>query len=263
MPDLDEFFSQSPVSADPEPAPEPVAVEAAPTPEPKGEVSAPPARELPPRGEDGKWIKAEPAPAPAPQEHQVPLSALLAERERRQQAEQALEARKTPEPAVDVWENPAAYVDSRVEQARTKLLEEIEPIAESRARKLFLDYTESEARSRHTDYDAARAAFAEEAQRNPILAQELRQAANPAEYIYRMGKHAAQLREVAADPEAWERRKEQEIRARIEAEMAAKAPNKARVPQSLNTESSKGAGIVGASWAGPTPIEDILPFKRD
>jgi hypothetical protein len=76
-----------------------------------------------------------------------------------------------------------------------------------------------------------------------------------------MGKNAKQLREVAADPEGWEKRKEAEIRARVEAEFAARAAKTVNVPQSLNTEPSKGAGIVGGAWAGPTPIEDIIPKR--
>src|SRR5512135_1165623 len=157
MAELDSFLSESPaIVPAAEPAPAPVAVEpvAAPAPAaaepPKGEpVSAPPARELPPRGDDGRWVKV----PEESQEHMVPLSALLAERDRRQQAERAAEERKPQAPPVDVWENPAGYVDARVQEASAKLLEQVEPLAESRARKLFLDYTESEARGRHADYD--------------------------------------------------------------------------------------------------------------
>ena len=105
--------------------------------------------------------------------------------------------------------------------------------------------------------------FAEEAGRNPVLATQLREAPDPAEFIYRQGRTAMELRQVGGDLGAYRKRVEAEIRAKLEAEYAAKAARTASIPQSLNTEPSRGAGISGSGqWAGPTPIEDILPNRR-
>ena len=142
-------------------------------------------------------------------------------------------------------------------------MEEIEPRAESRARELFLKYTEQSARSRYADYDQMRQVFAEEAQRNPVLATQLREAPDPAEFIYRQGRTSAELREVGGDLGSYRQRIEAEVRQRIEREYADKAALTASIPKSLNVESSKGAGVTGGAWAGPPPIDDILPFKRD
>ena len=259
MPDLDSFLDV-PESTDepaPEPVAEPVAVETAPE-EPKGETSAPPARELPPRGEDGKWIKAPEAPPPQ-QGHMVPLEALLAEREKRQAAERQAQSQQ---PKPDFWENPDAAVDARIEESKAAVLSEAEAIAEQRARQLFLNYTENAARGRYADYDAMREVFVQEAARNPALATDLRAAADPAEFIYRQGRTAAELREVGGDLSAYRKRIEAEIRQKVEQELAAK-PRAPVPPASLNTEPSRGAGITGnANWAGPTPLEDILPNRR-
>ena len=254
---LDEFFAQT---ATPEPTPEPPpAVEAppeAPAPvEAKGEPSAPPAPELPPRGEDGKWVKREQSA------HMVPLEALLAERERRQAAERAAEER-AKEPKPDFWENPEAALRARDDELRKTLLSEADTRAETKARELFFRHTEAAARSRYTDYDQVRSVFEEEAQRNPVMAAQLRDAADPAEFIYRQGKTATELREVGGDLSAYRKRIEADVRAKVEREMAEKLSRQGNAPQSLNTEPSKGAGISGAAWAGPTPLEDILPTRR-
>ena len=200
MPDLDFLSSPEPVA---EPTPE--AVETPPQ-EATGVESAPPAPELPPRAENGRFTKRE-EPAEAPQGHAVPLEALLAERERRQAAERLAEElrAKSAEP-VDVWADPQKFVETRVKEAETRLLSEAEKRAEQRARELFLSYTESAARGRYGDYDNMRQVFAEEVQRNPVLVTQLAAAPDPAEFIYRQGKTAAELREVGGDLSAYRKR---------------------------------------------------------
>ena len=261
MPDLDGFLTEVVTDPEPAPEPEPVAVEAPPVEVAKGETSAPPARELPPRGEDGKWVKAEPPPAPPPpQSHMVPLEALLAEREKRQEAERKAAESK---PKVDFWENPEAAVQATLDAEREKFREEARQLATSEARSLFLQFTEADARGRYADYDQMREVFAETAAKNPMLAEQLRQAPNPAEFIYSQGKVQTELKAVGGNLADYRKRLEAELRQKLEAEYAAKATRTAAVPQSLNSEPSKGAGITGSVWNGPTPLDDILPNRRD
>jgi hypothetical protein len=262
MADLDSFLTSSVTESEPVETPEPtLAVETA-APAVEGVESATPAPQLPPRGEDGKWIKRDEAAPQTPQSHQVPLEALLAEREKRQAAERALTEKAQAEPKPDFWANPEAAVKAELGVERERMREEVRQLATSEARSLFLQYTEEEARGRYADYDAMRGVFAEAASRNPVLAAQLREASNPAEFIYRQGRTAAELREVGGDLGAYRKKLEAELRAKIEAEMGAK-PRAAVPPPSLNTEPSKGAGIVGSPhWAGPTPLEDILPNRR-
>ena len=150
-----------------------------------------------------------------------------------------------------------------LEAEREKLREEARGLATSEARSLFLQFTESEARGRYTDYDQAREVFAEAAAKNPMLAAQLREAPNPAEFIYQQGKTQAELKAVGGNLADYRKRLEAELRQKLEAEYAAKAARTASVPLSLNSEPSKGAGITGAVWNGPTPLEDILPNRRD
>lgn len=261
MPDLDSFLavpSESPeVAPEPAPAPEPspvpAAVEKPAVEASEGVTGEPPAPSLPPRDEKGRWQKSDPAP------HTVPLEALLSERERRQRAERELEERsKATQTKPDFWDNPDAAVEHAVKAREA----EIVSMAEARARETFFKFTENAARSRHADYDQMRQVFAEEAERNPMLASQLRDAPDPAEFIYRQGQTAAQLREVGGDLSAYRKRVEAEIRQKLERELAERQALTASIPQSLNTEPSKGAGISGGSWAGPTPLEDILPTRR-
>lgn len=215
----------------------------------KGETSAPPAPERE-RDDSGRFVKKH------EQEHMVPLSALMAERDRRQAAE-ALVPKAPPAPPPDIWEDPKAYIKAEVDSRESELLAK----AEVRARETFLRYTEGAARDRHADYDQARAAFIEEAQRNPVIASELRDAPDPGEFIYRQGKTAMEFKEVGGDLSAYRTRIETEIRQKVEKEVTERLSRNSHIPQSLNTEPSKGAGIVGATWTGPTPLEDILPTR--
>jgi hypothetical protein len=216
-----------------------VVVEAA-----KGGESASPARE---RDEGGRFVKK------PDEDHMVPLSALLSERERRQ----AAEAKLPKEPQPDIWEDPKAYIKSELDSREDELLAK----AEMKARETFFRYTEGAARSRHTDYDQVRVAFAEEAQKNPSIATQLREAPDPGEFIYRQGKTVLELREVGGDLGAYRQRIETEIRQKVEKEVAERLARTSNIPQSLNTEPSKGAGVTGSAWAGPTPLEEILPNR--
>jgi hypothetical protein len=242
------------LNSDSPPPPEPVvetppAVETAPVVETppvveKGETGAPPAPERQ-RDDSGRFAKQE--------DHMVPLSALLSERERRQ----AAEAKLPKEPLPDIWEDPKAYIKAELDARETELLTK----AEVKGRETFLRYTEDAARSRYPDYEQMRTAFAKEAEKNPAVIGDLANAPDPGEYIYRQGKVINELQQVGGDLAAYRQRIEIEIRQKVEKELAERDAKLARIPQSLNTEPSKGAGVVGATWAGPTPLEDILPNR--
>lgn len=234
--------------AEPEKQVEPAKAEPEQT-ESKGETDAPPASTRP-RDEQGRFVKQQ------SEDHMVPLSALLSERERRQAAEaKAAEAASKPKP--DIWENPQEYIKAELDSREAELLTK----AEERARVTFLRYTEEAARSRHSDYDQVREAFVEEAQKNPAIVSQFSQSPDPGEFIYRQGKTVLELKEVGGDLAAYRKRIENEVRQRVEKEMAERLAKNSNIPQSLNTEPSKGAGVVGTTWAGPTPIEDILPKR--
>jgi hypothetical protein len=232
--------------------------------EAKGEKEdASPASELPQRDEKGRFTKDEPA------SHQVPLEAMLHERERRQKAERELEelrnaqAKETDEEAPDFFDDPKKAVTSTVKRELQAERETLLTEAERRARELFFQYTERAARKQFPDYDEARAVFAEEVQRNPMLQQRLAQADDPASFVYEEGKTLRERREVGGTLTEYRKRVEAEAFERFKAEQSAKRNRTANVPKSLNTEPSKGAGVEGGQWAGPTPLFDILPNKME
>ena len=219
----------------------------------KGETDAPPASELPPRSEDGKFKKRD------SEDHMVPLSALMAERERRQAAERSVEEQAKKGPPPNFWDDPQAAVQAALDAKEGEFLSK----AEVKARETFFRFTENAAQDRHTDYGVMREAFIEASERNPVLAAQLRDAPDPAEFIYQQGRIASELREVGGDLSAYRKRVEASVRQQVEQEHAAKAARTDSIPTSLNTESSKGAGISGGQWAGPTPLEDILPRGKE
>jgi hypothetical protein len=182
--------------------------------------------------------------APAPKEAHVPLPALMAERDKRQQEEAKrkelerrlaeLEANK-PEPP-KFYENPELAVDHRVREV------------EARANQRLYAALEAAAREAHPDYDEVIAELTEQAQSNPALAQQVFSSPNPATAAYRLGK---QLREMKAmqDPAAYRAQVEAEIRAQIAAEQKAKEDARkaaeAAIPPELSTaRATKDVAVV-------------------
>lgn len=228
----------------------------------KGESPAP---ELPPRDERGRFAKTDESGS-----HQVPLEAMLHERERRQRAERELEEfRKAQqkatedEDAPDFFDDPKGAVTKTVQRELGSQREQLLTEAEARARALFFNYTERAARGRYNDYDAMREVFVEEAQRNPMLQAQLASSEDPGEFVYQQGRTIRELREVGGNLAAYRQRVEAEAFERFKAEQAAKKQRTANVPKSLNTEPSRGAGVEGGQWSGPTPLTDILPTKME
>ncbi len=244
----------APVVETPPPAPE-KPVEPAPVEAPKGEkVDAPPASGPARDPETGKFAKRD-------DEHSVPLSAMLSERDRRQAAEKALADFQAAAPKADIWADPDAYVKSKLAEFEPALLSK----AELAAKETFFRYTENATiekyRSDPVTYEKARDAFIQVAQRDPLMTAKLREAPNPGEFIYQQGKIAMQLAEVGGDLAAYRTKIETEARQKWETEAAARDKRNAGIPVSLNQEPSKGAGVVGGTWAGPTPVEELFPER--
>ncbi len=70
-----------------------------------------------------------------------------------------------------------------------------------------------------------------------------------------------QLKEVGGDLNAYRTRIETEVRQQMETEAAARKTRDDNIPVSLNSEPSKGAGVQGHSWGGPTPDENLFPER--
>lgn len=218
-------------------------------------ADAPPASERP-RDESGRFVPKK------DEEHSVPLSALLSERERRQAAEAERDGLKAAQPAPDVWADPKAFVEHALAEREPAIIAK----AQETARTQFFNYTENAARTRHASdtltYDQAKAAFSEVAQKNPAMQNQFRESSDPAEFIYQQGKIALELKEVGGDLTAYRTKIETELRQKWEKEAAARETRNANIPQSLNSEPSKGAGVTGnPTWAGPTPDSTLFPER--
>jgi hypothetical protein len=193
----------------------------------------------------------------------VPQAALLDERRKRQQYErelselrEQLKARETPvQPPKDVWEDPAAYISAEAKRARDEAVRE----AQTMMRHQFANMSEQQARAKYPDYDAKSAAFAARLEVDPVLRSELNRVVDRngdlGEFVY---KTEARLQEVEqiGNLDSYRTKLEADIRAKLEAEFAARKPV---VPQSLNGEPSPSSTT--EAWKGPAPLEQILKRK--
>lgn len=244
------------------------------------EAAAPePVAEAPveqPRDEQGRFApKGETEPAPEPVEGASPAPveaatpplehpALLGERRRRQEAErraqeleQALARYQAPQPQAqpqqpqgipDMFEDPEGYTAWLVQQAT----ERAASTAEQRFRAQLIDASEQIARSKYADYDEKLGKFMELTQANPLIAQQMASAPDPAGFAYDYARKAIEVeRYGTVDVEALKAK----LREEIMAEETAKLP-RPPVPTTLATERNVGARTV--PWGGPRSIADIL-----
>ena len=179
----------------------------------------------------------------------VPLAALLDEREKRQEAQRsnaALQERlnsqdKTP---TDPFEDFEGAFNERADGLMNAV--------NSR----FIDLTTDLARSRHDDYEEMENVFLEEAKVNPGLLGQMQASSNPAEFAYNHAKSKHELEE-AGDLNALKAK----IRAEVESELLDESnkdqSNRDSVPNSLSGARASGKST-GKAQSGPTPLDAIF-----
>lgn len=203
------------------------------------------------RDESGRFAKSEvKAEKPEPM---VPLSALLAERAKRQQPEVA-------RPKTSVLEDEDKAFSERTDDAVAPLRETI------------FEMSMEMGRARHEDFDDVAKVFTEAAELDTRLWQQMREARNPGAYVYSVGLQFRELGDVGGDiikyrdkvtstTKAELAAKDERIKA-LESELAAtkKAETElAAVPRSLN--SSPSGAAPQTSDADPEDIRNIVRFK--
>jgi hypothetical protein len=181
------------------------------------------------------------------EKEQAYKKAMQSEREKRQAAEARLRELEQPkkEP-IDPWTDlPGALKSEREQLQETLFVERCNLTAEI-------------ARQRHTDYDEMQAVFLEAAEADPSLFARLRQERNPAEFAYRHGVLHRELGAVNGDPVAYRTKIETDLRAKLDAEYAAKygAKPAPAVPASLNSDSSPA--VTAPVYEGPPSLKSIL-----
>jgi hypothetical protein len=117
-----------------------------------------------------------------------------------------------------------------------------------------VNVAEEFARQKWADYDEKVEHFKEAAKTNPFLLQELRTAANPAEYAYNAANKILEAKQYGTASPSREQL-EAEIRQKIMAEIG--MPPKVQAPTTLANERSTGSRS-GPAWSGPTPLGDIF-----
>lgn len=224
-----------------------------------------------PRDEQGRFAQIEPGeeqleaeepqavvepPATEQEQSHIPIAALKDERTKRQQAEDQL--RQTAE-RLQQYEAYFQQVQGGqeeepdpVELIAQQVMSRLQPQTEMQILTTKVDFAEQLARQKWTDYDDKVEHFKEAAKVNPFLIQELRNAANPAEYAYNVANKILEAKQYGQAPSREDL--EAEMRAKIMAELGINRP---QVPTTLATERSVGARS-GPAWSGPTPLNDLL-----
>lgn len=232
-----------------------------------------------PRDEAGKFAPkaAPPAAEKSPEEGRI--SALKAEREKRQALERELaelRARYTappvqqapqqpatpPVPLTDMlFQDPERFVQTQTEQFERRLLDTRIALSEATARQQYPDYAEAEAALERyaRSSEAAQAEVARMLNAHPA----------PALIAYQAGKHllAQQqwqpLQREHPTPDAWRQAERERIRAEVLAEQAQQSPTAPapRLPTSLaGARASQGRSA--SNYAGPQPLSAILGQRR-
>lgn len=193
-------------------------------------------------------VEQQAATTAAQPEQTVPIKALMAEREKRQQLEQQLKQRDQQQPKPSFWEKPEEHLQQLRQEFQTHAVF------------TKMDLSESMARDRHADYDEKLSVFGQLAEANPTLMQQAAQQRNPAEWVYSVAKNHMELKQ-AGSIEGMRTKLEAEIRAKVEAEYKAKAEAEAKkresLPQTL-TDVQAGQGPKPTEFLGPTPLNTIL-----
>jgi len=146
---------------------------------------------------------------------EVPIAALLDEREKRQAFEKKYnelltQQAKPQEPAPDILEDQEGFLKHFTSQMQQERLSD------------RIELSQEVMRMQHEDYDEAEAAFMQMAQENPELGQQLAAAKLPAKFVYDTVKKAEKLAAME-NVDEWEAKKTAELEAKIRAELETKA----------------------------------------
>lgn len=230
-----------------EPAAAPSAAKTEPTETPKADVARNDKGQFAPKTETTE-AKPEKTAKPEPM---VPLSALLAERAKRREPE-------APKPKTSVLENEDQAFNERI-------AEHVNPLKET-VFSISMDY----ARLKFDDFDDVAQVFAKAAENDQRLWQSMRESANPAMYIYQVGKQFKELAPFGGDVVRYkdhataslkdELSKTLELNKALSAELETLKKSKVEldsVPRSLNSTASGASPSLGEADA-----EDLRKIVR-
>lgn len=221
-----------------------------------------------PRDEQGRFATKEPGveeqssqeepPSSEQEPTHIPIAALKDERTKRQQIEaerqQMAERLQQYEAYFQSLQNGGQEEEpDPVQLIAQQVMSQLQPQQEMQFLTQKVEFAEALARQKWADYDEKVEHFKEAAKANPFLIQELRTAANPAEYAYGVANQILEAKAYSQQPSR--EQIEAEMRAKIMAELG--MSNQPKAPTSLVNERSVGSRS-GPAWSGPTPLGDIL-----
>lgn len=217
--------------------------------QPKAETPEPviPVTE-PPKVETSPVVPTPAQPVESP-ETAAYKRAMQEERAKRQALQAEIEALKKPQtPPVDPWSDLPGALAQQQKAFQEQLQQQ----------RLML--SEDLAREKYKDFEEILVHFNQAVEANPALATQMVSSRNPAEFAYKQGLLHRELGTVNGDPIAYRTKLEQDVRAKVEAEYAAKYGAKpAVVPTSLNSDASPPPVEV---YQGPKPLNQILRNAR-
>jgi len=281
---FEQILNDAPAKEPPAVEPEPTAEAAAPEPEggqprdaagkfmPKAQAEAQP--EAGAQEPVAEVVATQPQAKPEPQQdHRIPLSEHLSERDKRQAAERerdefrrSVEAlnrrveelsRPKPEPVTvpDLYADPNGFVQHGIQQAVTPIEQRMEAMRDQFSEMLAVQQFGQEA------VTAAKAALESEVAANPAMrfeVQKMWQSAAPYSEVVQWHKRQAVLKEVGEDPTAYKQRIIDEAlkdpaviqrviaQARTEAAPGTRAPPNVKLPPSLNRQTGSGGAAIDA-----------------
>jgi hypothetical protein len=240
-----------------EPSAEPVAEAVAEAPEPET-VSEPQSAE-PVRDDKGRFApKGENDGAPpAPVQEVFDPAPVIAERRRRQEAEQRaqtlaaeLEAlRNPPAPPASIWEDEQGWQQQFGGSVVTEAVQQ----ASLNAR---LDMSEMLVRQNNPDFEEVKESFLKLAEENPVLRQQALADPHPWNKAYQIAKNHKAMTELGAvDVDSLRAKIREEVLAETAQQPVPRQPTS--LPPTLSNERNVG-NRTGPEWAGPKPLSELL-----
>lgn len=147
-------------------------------------------------------------------------AALIAERRKRQELEEAMRQSAEQKPSWN-WDNPEETVQNIVATTEQKF------------EKRFLDMSQAQAIARHDDYGEKYAVFEKMVIENPAIFNTVAQQPDPAEYAYNLAKQKMFTDEVGSDPAGYEDKLRAKIRSELEQEFNQKVENRIKTVGNL------------------------------
>ncbi|HET6724790.1 MAG TPA: hypothetical protein VFH85_02155 [Gammaproteobacteria bacterium] len=186
----------------------------------------------------------------APKDDHVPLAALKAEREKRQnferraqELEQQIAEQQTPKS--DIWEDPDGFVNQRLQAVEQQFNGRLYAALEDAAREA------------HPDFDEVFAVVESAAENNPAISQKVFSSPNPAMAAYKLGKQLVELKQMD-DPESYRAKIEAEVRAKIKAEQEAEAQRSDALSKTIPPDLATSRSVKGNDTPASEDVFDSI-----